>query len=109
MINEKYTIEVGEGCVEIHGRLSIDEGLVLLNLFQKQGFNEIFWGSENSALRLTKNHDQDKKVENLEDLNKTIDSLKQELKQKNDHIIILNNINKHLRKLIEHDWNTNSF
>jgi hypothetical protein len=55
MIRERYSIEVGEGIVEIHGKLTIEEAFDFLNFFEKKGFDEVGVGDENSCLRLFNN------------------------------------------------------
>jgi type I site-specific restriction-modification system R (restriction) subunit len=55
MIGERYSIEVSEGLVVIHGKLSIEEAFDFLNFFEKKGFDEVGIGQENSALCLYNN------------------------------------------------------
>ena len=54
MIGERYSIEVSEGCVEIHGYLTIRETFDFLAFFEREGFCCVTPGQENSALFLTK-------------------------------------------------------
>jgi len=76
MKNERYSIEVSEDIVVIHGKLTIEEAFDFLNFFEKKGFDEVVVGHENSCLRLLKKNEQihesndfyKKKVNELESL-----------------------------------------
>lgn len=52
MKNEKYSIEVSDGVVTIHGTLTVEEAFDFLSFYDKKGFDEVTWGEENSCLRL---------------------------------------------------------
>ena len=52
MNGERYSIEVSEGVVEIHGKLTIEEAFDFLNFFEKKGFDEVTYGDQNSCLRM---------------------------------------------------------
>lgn len=71
MRNERYTIEVSEGCVEIQGKLTIREAFDFLSFFEREGFDQVCPGQENSALFLMKpgsEKEQEEKVTTLQDL-----------------------------------------
>jgi hypothetical protein len=55
MNGERYSIEVSDGVVTIHGKLTIEEAFDFLNFYDKKGFDEVTWGDENSCLRLINN------------------------------------------------------
>lgn len=60
MKGERYSIEVSDGEVLIHGYISIREAFDFLSFFDQQGYDCLIPGDENSVLRLTKkqaNHD----------------------------------------------------
>ncbi len=52
--HDRYSVEVSDGYAVIHGELSIKEAIDLLLYFDKQGFDLITHGDENSALCLIK-------------------------------------------------------
>lgn len=54
MFHERYSIEVSDDCVFIYGDLSIREAFDFLNYFEKEGFDFIGDGYENSSLSLYK-------------------------------------------------------
>jgi|SRR6185436_2422828 len=54
-MDDRYTIEVGDDFVEIHGDLTIEEAFDYINFFEKKGFKSLRSGWENSTLLLCKN------------------------------------------------------
>lgn len=54
MIEERYSIEVSDDFVEIHGDLTIEETFDYLNFFEKKGFKSITGGWENSTLVMSR-------------------------------------------------------
>lgn len=57
----RLEIYIDEHEVLFHGKMSIREAFDFLNYFDKEGFDEVFWGEENSCLRLTKKTPQQEK------------------------------------------------
>lgn len=58
MKDDRYSIEVSDTLVLIHGYLSIREAFDFLSFFEQQGFNCVMPGDENSCLRLFKKKDE---------------------------------------------------
>jgi hypothetical protein len=56
---ERYSIEVGEGCVIIYGTLTIEEAFDYLNFFDKKGYNSVGPGYQNSALVIYKEDEKE--------------------------------------------------
>jgi hypothetical protein len=54
MKGERYTIEVSDDEVLIHGYLSIREAFDFLSFFDQQGYDTLWPGDENSAMRIVK-------------------------------------------------------
>lgn len=54
MRDERYSIEVGDDYVEIHGDLTIEETFDFLNFFEKKGFRSVTGGWENSTLVMSR-------------------------------------------------------
>lgn len=54
MKEERYTIEVSDNFIEIHGDLTIEETFDFLNFFEKKGFKSITTGWENSTLVMSR-------------------------------------------------------
>lgn len=54
MRDERYSIQVGDDFVEIHGDLTIEETFDFLNFFEKKGFVSVTGGWENSTLVLSR-------------------------------------------------------
>ena len=69
MKGERYSIDVSDFNVLIHGELSIREAFDFLNYFEKEGYNRLIPGDENSCLHMCK-------VEKLikEDLTKNLEA-----------------------------------
>lgn len=51
-MHERYSIDVANDCVLIHGNISIREAFDFLSFFEQQGFNSLTYGEENSAMCL---------------------------------------------------------
>ena len=54
MLSERYSVEVSDGIVLVHGYLHLDEFAGLLQHFSELGYEYIYPGYENSALCLSK-------------------------------------------------------
>jgi hypothetical protein len=54
MINERYSIEVSDDMVIIHGNLTIRESFDFLAFFDQQGYKTLCPGEQNSAMCLIK-------------------------------------------------------
>lgn len=54
MREERYSIEVSDDFVEIHGDLSIEEAFDYMNFFDKKGYKSLRTGWENSTLLLAR-------------------------------------------------------
>lgn len=67
MIEERYSIEVGEETVEIYGYLTIEEVFDFINFFDKKGYRSITPGCENSTIRLHKKDEVDRRQDRLKE------------------------------------------
>ena len=65
MLDERYSIEVGEDTVEIYGYLNIEETFDFLNFFEKKGFVNIAPGHQNSAIRMIRKNEEDRRADQL--------------------------------------------
>lgn len=66
MSGERYTIEVHDDFVEIHGDLTIEEAFDYMNFFEKKGFKSLISGWENSTILLSRKGVEEKCQELLE-------------------------------------------
>lgn len=67
MKEARLEIHIFDNEVIFHGIMRIVECYDFLNYFDKEGFNEILWGEENSCLRLTRKPTQPEKIYRPED------------------------------------------
>lgn len=108
----KYEITVDDDRVLIHGKLTIREAFDFLSFYEKEGFDQVMWGEENSALCLVKSKKEAVKIQDIHsmyaprlvDPSKVIEPIDQYFKQRSDILEEENSRwideNTHLKKRI---------
>jgi hypothetical protein len=67
MLDERYSIEVGDDVVEIHGYLTIEEAFDFLNFFEKKGFINVAPGQQNSTFRMIRENEDHRRAARLKE------------------------------------------
>lgn len=92
----RYSIEANDEIVVIYGHLRIEEAFDFLNYYEKEGFNCVSFGKENSTICLLK-HDHKNDTQNCNDTKDYENISLEAFKQENTR---LQRINKELTDLI---------
>lgn len=79
LMDDRYSIEVGDDFVEINGDLTIEETFDFLNFFEKKGFKSITGGWENSTLVMSRKGVEEKWEEIRQKENIELESMYQDL------------------------------
>lgn len=109
MIEERYSIEVSDDFVEIHGDLTIEEAFDYINFFDKKGYKSLRSGWENSTLLLSrtdvfKEQEERRKQDDIEEERMYHDFFESEKKEHEKTKTRVNELESLIKQLMSEEY-----